>query len=292
MFEFITKQCFVECLMYYCDIPKKVIKQFIEYAKSLKSTDSFDPLIILTQFYKEVEQNVITKMICSYIKDSELQIIVISFLIKNNMDRIQYVKNILKNLNIYTPELSIIPTTIKKRLKQETKQIEEYSKLNISILSNTERKTIISVLQTIVKNNKKFDTYCLFYTIMFCDRFFIRLNRLKELYPVLKNNYDIVSIILLFLSSVILKNEIFKASEIVSTTYKYYSKIYTFEKVAEYLKIILDTLDYSLYQFTPDILLNYLSIEKEFNELYTIYMKYPLINENVLSIANKLIEAK
>jgi hypothetical protein len=62
--------------------------------------------------------------------------------------------------------------------------------------------------------------------------------------------------------------------------------------VAEYLKIILDTLDYSLYQFTPDILLNYLSIEKEFNELYTIYTKYPLINENVLSIANKLIEAK
>jgi hypothetical protein len=104
----------------------------------------------------------------------------------------------------------------------------------------------------------------------------MRINETADIY-----DPKIYTIISLFISSSILKGELFKGSYIQGILRLIYNKEYSIEDVKQYLISFFAVLEFSFFCMSPDILFNF---TRSYDKLIELSIEYPFINDNVYQL--------
>ena len=263
MFEFCTRKCFIKSLLDYYHMNKTNTNKFMEYGYDAR--DDFDSKEFIITFFENLENANINRFITSVVKDKEIQLYLI-LLLKVRPDERNY-NEILKLFECDIPEIKRI------RVISGLSKFENYDILS---LSKKSRFDAITKICTTSYQIKEFGEEIIGHSIMLFDRFFMRINETADIY-----DPKIYTIISLFISSSILKGELFKGSYIQGILRLIYNKEYSIEDVKQYLISFFSVLEFSFFCMSPDILFNF---TRSYDKLIELSIEYPFINDNVYQL--------
>jgi serine/threonine protein kinase len=304
MFEYITGKKFIECLLKYCGVDTDIIQTFFDCMYKLKKASNFNPITFLMEVYKSIKQSHILKTVYWFIKDEELRLYVIHFLVKDPRDRISFVSNILNKLvtdldkSDILNENSINYFKYNKRLQETMDELpvlgpvlpEEYKVINLNCYTYESRKLVIDMLYNICTTHDKFTKELFGHTVMLLDRVYFRwhsivsMNKIEDVLEI-----EIVSLICLFISRLIMKSDINRVSDIIKMSNIYYKKKYENNEVIDIFNFVTHILDFNLYNVSPDLILNKYGKKVDINKIYESFIKYPIVNETSEKISTLLI---
>ncbi len=325
MFEIITGKTFIECLLNEYNVDGGQIRQFFECVYKLKRINNFNPVNFLKSLYREIKQCHITKTINDNIKDEELRILLLKFLIKNPLERKNTVEHALKYLYMqikkssYSKEyshvlgLSKIFETKEKELRGEAERLIsdkgtpidinnqkliEYRINSFECYSFDKRKCILDIIYRICIDTKYQFGYELYgHTVMLLDRVYVNWNK----YLLHTNQQDdldgvLIGIICLIVSRCLFKSSINKIREIIELYDNYYPNLkedsikkYKVEEVLDLFNFVLHMLNFELYNISPDILLKIRECDIDIRKMNDSFIKYLIVNETTEKVFNLFI---
>ncbi len=263
MFEFITKNNFLKCLLKHKKVDQKRITKFLNYVFDLKYTDDFDPNNFLIHFYANLYQEQINDCIKEYIEDSYYQDLVCKLLTINKDSRKQNIEEIISFFKI---ELKSHTTSYSKDKTLPFKEI------NINTIKYNHRKDAVKIMYQLCNNELNIGLECFGHSVMLFDRFYVRLMYYNNKIP-----YEPVSIIMCCISSILLRGELFRATLIQKYIFSIYNKSYSIQDIYDIIYCVFNVLDFQLYNISPDIFLQY----KNYKKCLELYIDYPILNNTI-----------
>lgn len=263
MFEFCTHKCFIKSLLDYYNMNKNDTNKFMDYGYDAR--DDFDSKEFIITFFQNLENANINRFITSVVKDKELQLYLI-LLLKVRPDE----RNFLEIIKLFECDIPEI-----KRIKVVS-GLTKFEDYDILSLSKKSRFNAITAICTTSYQVKEFGEEIIGHSIMLFDRFFMRSIESADIY-----DPKIYTVISLFISSSILKGELFKGSYIQGILSLIYNKEYSIEDIKQYLISFFRVLDFSFFCMSPDILFNF---TRSYDRLIELSVEYPFINDNIYQL--------
>ncbi len=263
IYEHCTRKCFIKSILDYYNINKEQTKKFMEYGYDAR--DDFDSKEFIITFFQSLENANINRFITDTVKDKELQLYLILLLKVKPEER-----NFLEIIKLFDCD---IPEIKRVKVVSALSRFDEYDILSLS------RKSRLDAITTICTSSyqvRDFGEEIIGHSIMLFDRFFMRTNDSADIY-----DPKIITIITLFISSSILKGELFKGSYIQGFLRLIYSKEYSIQDIKQYIITFFSILDFSLFCMSPDILFNF---TRSYDKLIELSFEYPFINDNVYQL--------
>jgi hypothetical protein len=87
----------------------------------------------------------------------------------------------------------------------------------------------------------------------------------------------------------LLKSEVIYLSNIKKICYEYFLHKTTIQELEAYLVYIFNVMDFLLFNISPDMLIPY-NIKKNYTNIFKMYTKYPVINNNCYNLLQLILE--
>ena len=287
MFEFLTEKSFIPSLMVFYKLSNKMVQNFIDDVFYNKKKDDFNSKMYLTNFLKKLKQKHIDYFINSYIDSTTIKKVSPSFTNEQlvecktlltsllTLDKIERINNKQKIIKYFNLELIANECD-----NQSTNDLEHFKNLVIPHYSIELRKGFVDIIYYLCYSTKikKFSQEVFAHSIMLLDRFFVKLdiNTLQE-----SINYPVICVLCVCLSSIVLKGEYFKSKEIVSIVEHLFEQKIEHTKIEATLIFFLKQMNLSIFNLSPDLLINSSINYKKVNQ---ILKEYIVVNENSLAL--------
>lgn len=270
-FESITDKCFIKCLLKTCNVEKRLIDMFLDYAYQLKCNPLFNPNQFLIYFFNSITQHDIQRLLNKYTSHTLYHTILSKLLSISPEERKQGIPSVLQFFQVSPYNLSV------EEQISESIPLLPFHKLEVTTITKSQRNESVQKMYEICSG--LFSLPLFGHSVMLFDRFYFRLVN----YSFPNIYHGCVSVIVCYLSSLILKGEVCYGSQIQSLIKDYFKKEYTIEQILDTLDCIFIVLDYQLYNVSPDMVI------KEYTDrMLTIYTKFPVINANIEGLIHEL----
>lgn len=273
LYEYTTGEQFLPALLLYMNTPQETIKQFIESCK--ENSDTLDPVKFLTNFYSTIQYSNVLALLQKKIKDRDILSIVTNCLLFDTSIRMSSEKltDVLENL------LGVVPLTSDwSPIKKEEEAIGTYATyqdVNHAGLSSDNRIKIMDFYLSACSS-----THCplilrigkeiLPHSVMLFDRYFFRTYGIQSHEVPL----DVIIFTTFFLSAAILKGSYMSIDSLYKSCV---SDGISRADILEFLLSFLQTVDYKVFNVSPDIYCTKYDLEK----FLQLSKQYPCIHSTL-----------
>lgn len=261
MYEFCTRDCFMESLFRYLKVDKNQYEVFLTYAYTRDNRLHDDAKDFIVTFYSNLRTIVLDNFIIHTVKDKEIQLYLMH-LLKIDPDE----RNIQEIMKLFKCKL---PS--KKEVKVTSTLIPFSETPSLTLKSRAES---IQTIFTLAYQISEFGEEVIGHSIMLFDRFFLRVR--DEIH-----DPKIYCVISMFITSSILKGELIKGTYIKKIFKLRYNEEYFLEDIRRYISTFITVLDFKLFNYSPDILHNFTN---SYDTLLDLSMKYSFSNDNAYEL--------